>query len=567
MNDMIKKNIAVAGALLMALNVSYAQQAEENPLQRQVDVTRDYRPTVESAVKLSVSPNMVDTVQLRPEFEYDVKQTPVNHGFGVSALSPVKVNASTYDPIYPFYLKAGGGYPAQSLVDLYMNTTGRGKGSAGLYVNHYGQYNKIENDLGIKNKGLMTRNSAGVNGRLVFGRMALGAEVGVDYDIYSRYGQFNFSQTLNEGAGEVTTQKFLSPRLGISLGHDFKDLSRFNFGVDLKGNYFEDDYSNIEGSGAASLRFAKMFGNHLASLGVDYKAAFGNDVLDNYRNQIAVIKPSYAYKSDKMQIGIGVGFAFDFKEDETEIVALPSFNISYTGFPAITPFIDIDSRIEQNTYRSLTLQNPYLNERPAMPGNTHVYDGRAGVSGTISGVFAYKLYAGASIYRNAVSFANGYAIGNSSTFFVITEKQILQYIGGIELEGRVASSLSVLFDGHYYGYDTKTWKYAGGMPNYDAGLKFKWNHRGRFFLTAGADLIGDRWFMEFMMSTDTAPAGEHSYVKVKPVVDVNIEMEYRLKNNLGIFISGHNLAGSKLYQFNHYPDKDVRVNAGVKLLF
>lgn len=565
MGKSMKKTIIFAGALAAAFGTAYAQQSES--LDRQVDVTRDYRPTVERATKLSVQPNMTDTVQLRPNFEYQVMPLPINHGFGVTAISPVSVNASTYEPLYPFYLKAGGGFPGNSMADLYFNSTGRGNGSVGFYINHDGHYNKIKNDLGFKRKAMRTENSAGLNGKVRLGNVVLSGEVGFDYDIFSRYGQFSYDGILPVAEpAKVVQQKFMTPRANIKVGNDFSDLTRLNFAVSAGGYYFKDDFSTAETGAQFGLDFAKLFGESLISLSAGYDGTFGNDKMNDFKSHLINVAPRYEFVSDKIKIGLGLNFVFDINDVDNDIAVLPSFDIAAISNPAFVPFIDVESKVERNSYRRLTSLNPYLNEGWPLAENTYRYDLRAGISGTVANVFMYKIYGGAGYVKDAVDFANLFEDGNSSTFVTFREQRIMEYMAGVELEARLASSFSAMLGGRYTGYDTKTFEHPSGLPDYEVSLKLKWNHRNRFFATAGLDLIGDRWFMEYYAGSSTLPE-EISFVKEKAVVDVNLGLEYRLKKELGIFVEGHNLTGSKLYRFNHYPEDGPVVNAGVKLLF
>ena len=561
----MKKTILFAGAMMAAFGAVYAQESES--LDRQVDVTRDYRPTVSRATKLSVQPNMIDTVQLRPNFEYQIMPMPINHGFGVTAISPVSVNASTYEPLYPFYLKAGGGFPGNSVADLYFNSTGQGNGSVGFYINHEGNYNKITNDLGFKRKAMKTENSIGVNGKTSFGNVILSGEAGFDYDIFSRYGQFSYDGMLPIAEPtEVVQQRFMTPRANIRVGNDFSDLTRLNFAVSAAGYYFKDDFSTAETGLQFGLDFAKLFGESLVSLSAGYDGTFGNDKINDFKRHLINVAPHYEFVSDKVKLGLGMNFVFDINDAENDIAVLPSFNIAAISNTAFVPFVDVESKVENNSYRHLTSLNPYLSEEWPLAENTYRYDLRAGISGTAGDVFMYKIYVGAVYEKDAVDFANLFEENNSSTFVTFCEQRILEYMAGIELEARLASSFSTLLGGRYTGYDTKTFEHPSGLPDYEVSFKLKWNHRNRFFATAGLDLIGDRWFMEYYAGSSTLPE-EISFIKQKAVLDVNMSLEYRLQKELGIFVEGHNLTGSKLYQFNHYPEEGPVVNVGVKLLF
>ena len=51
------------------------------------------------------------------------------------------------------------------------------------------------------------------------------------------------------------------------------------------------------------------------------------------------------------------------------------------------------------------------------------------------------------------------------------------------------------------------------------------------------------------------------------MVNLGLEAEYFINKKLGIFVSGDNLTGSKLYPFAHYRGLEANVNIGIKLLF
>ena len=65
------KRILFAAALLAALPCSVSAQVE-----KRVEVTKAYVPSVESAAKLAVVPDMTDTVKMRPEIDYTI--TPLS---------------------------------------------------------------------------------------------------------------------------------------------------------------------------------------------------------------------------------------------------------------------------------------------------------------------------------------------------------------------------------------------------------------------------------------------------------------------------------------------------------
>ena len=167
------------------------KETKAGDLNREMEVTRAYEPTVSEANKLNVKPNLVDTVKLRPEFSYGITPSPIAYGFEVTPIKAATVDIDLYKRLNPLYAKVALGYPMQSLADVYFNTTGKSKGMFGAYLNHYGSWSKLENGDGIETPASQTFNKIGVLGERRWTRYVLNGEIGVDYDMVIRYGYAN----------------------------------------------------------------------------------------------------------------------------------------------------------------------------------------------------------------------------------------------------------------------------------------------------------------------------------------------------------------------------------------
>lgn len=140
------KRILFAAALLAALPCSVSAQVE-----KRVEVTKAYVPSVESAAKLAVVPDMTDTVKMRPEIDYTITPLSLQTTLATRPIRPATVTYWEFNRPLPFYLKAGAGYPLNSVLDFYASSQNPGTGYVVGYVNHEGRYAKIKNDFGIKN--------------------------------------------------------------------------------------------------------------------------------------------------------------------------------------------------------------------------------------------------------------------------------------------------------------------------------------------------------------------------------------------------------------------------------
>lgn len=594
----MKMNIKTAvliSALAITVNFSFAQ-TDDRKLDRQVDVSRDYTPDVERAMKLPIAPDISDTVSLRPDFEYSITPNPWVSGLGVNAINPVKVSPSAYNPVYPFYLKAGAGVPGQTLLDLYANTTGTGGGHAGAYINHYGQYGKIKNDIGYKSRGMHSTNSIGAFGKALVGRrMSVQGEVGFDYDVWSRYGQSVDMNNLdfytpNEISGPL--QSYSIPRAKVLFGHDFEDLSYLNFRVGAGTNMITDRNDNKETAMNMFFEVGKMFSVHNFILKGEFDGSFGGDSLQGNINRAYKLGLDYSIETRKFKIGAGVDYV-NYSQGygngsslpdrvnipENDILApkytdsksyfMPRFKISYDfadgGF---IPYAKLESSIESNSYYNLTRRNPYVNPRERMsPTATRKYDFRAGITGSIATNFMYNVYVGGGVHKDPVLFYTQYLDDpQTSAFGVVRDKKMDIFTVGAEMDVRISGSFSGGLAARFYDYSMKNLDKASGLPKFEGSLYLKYNYKDKFKVRFEAELIGERKTMEYSWFT---PAGGEQiyYNKQKAAVDLTLEAEYLINKGFGVFLLGRNLANSKLYRFNHYQDRGINVSAGVKLMF
>ncbi len=566
--------VITAGVSLCLFGGAESAMAQEGELNKQVEVNKEYVPDVGKAVKLGIVPRMTDTVSLRPEIDYSIRPSVWHTGFGVPAINPVRLNATSFRLSEPFFLKAGLGYPLQSQVDFYGHWDSR-QGGGGVYVNHYGQYADIENDMGRKESATGTSNSLGIYGVHRWGRTAIRGEVGYDYRLVSRYGTvLQLRPNATEGETgvssyfpDVTRQHYSTPRARVELGNDFRDLSKFNFRIGLETYYMTDRYDNEETGFQAIVEMGKKFGVHTFMLKGGFDGCWGNERLD-YVDRIAMA--GIRYGIDKERFKLTLGFDYFYDDRMLNEWLFPDFRIAFDvtrGY--FVPFVEVDGRLQTNGYRNTSLQNPFIAAGLVMP-NTAEYNGRAGISGSFSSSFSYKVYAEATIFNDLGFFVYqpgeatfGCLVGQASC----RSENAFCFTAGAELDGRISGSFLFEAAAHYYGYAANDFPEVGDRPDFDASLNLRYDYRDKFTIRAGAEVIGSRYCYELPYMKENVTMDDYEIVKLSPVVDVNLEAQLRVSRVTKIFVAGHNLACSKLYLFNHYPSLGINVMAGAILSF
>ncbi len=569
---MIRKVYIAVAALTLGAGTAHGQ----DDLNRSVDIAKDYMPRVDRAAKLSIVPQMVDTTTLRPELEYTVHPQSWRGGFEVASIRAARMSTGTYNAQYPLYIKAGGGFPGQSVFDLYATSTRPGASGFGVYANHRGHYSDIENYDGYKNRATSTANSFGVFGTVSLGRLSLSGEVGWDYDLVSYYGNRAvpvLDPTLYE-AGPPTSpmQHYSTPRAAILFGHDFTDLSYLNFRLGADGYMFSDRYNRKETGGNVFLEFGKRFNVHDLTLRVGVDAWKGGGRNADAGSTVVSIAPGYRYSAGVLLFRMGATFALDSGDADfgdhltvNKIWFLPQLEFSLTlADGAFTPYARLDSRLTPNSFRSLTARNPYISPYENLYSGTSAsqadYKFRGGISGSVAGVFSYNVFAGYNIDRNVVEFY----YPDFDGFYIDLYEKVKYPTLGAELETRIGNSFSLTVDGRYNGYSKDDPYFHNCLPQYEAGAVVRYNYRDRLIVRVGARVKDG---IDFYPTTDWFDGNMDENMKSDTSVDVSLTADYFLSDRLGIFFEGRNLANQDLYPLPFYRGVGMNISAGVKLRF
>ena len=588
----MKTNKAILCAAVALAFLPARAQKPEGDLNREMEVTREYEPSVDAASKLGVKPNMVDTVALRPEVDFSVTPRPVTQGFGVTPIKPVQVNLDDYRTFGPLYVKAGVGAPLQSVLDAYFSSTQKRDGKWGVYVNHYGSWSDIKNVNGIKTPASQTFNSVEAYGEHRFGRFGISGEIGYDYDKISRYGydttflvedpDYDPELWPLDRSASGLRQNFSTVRGRLVLGHAFEDLSYFNIRFGAEGAYFQDRFDMKEADVKTFLDLGKRFGQrHGVTLHAGYDVYKGSGELDGYKDNILTVRPMYRLQGGKLEFALGANYVLDNDGDRSESAFFPLFELKWRASDGFTPYLKIDGEYLNYGYRNTVTWNPYVLQ--GVTGrNTSEYNGRIGIRGGVSSSFAYHVFGGVSRYLNMNYGLNAYLmlLGDGANVyqalyqgnvFGVSQRDVTMWTIGAELEGRISGAFGLLFNLQYRGYDVKKIEDQSahiGLPNLTAGLALKYNYRDKLLLKAGVDVYGPRDFDILFMYTDGASASAGlGRTHVDMQFDVYFGAEYNISKRIGVFLEGRNLANQRIYRYNQYRDLGINMLAGVKLQF
>jgi len=567
----MRRFILTISTLLLALTAT-AQ------VEREVEVTKQYVPKLPAAKKMDFQPDMVDTVAIRPEIDYTIVPKSFASALSTEKFRPAKVTYWEYAKSYPFYIKAGVGYPLVSEVDAYASTNRADVGYLSAYVNHRGSYSDIQTinpitNTEFKGKAQQMSNRVGVNGGKYIGRYTFNGDVYYDADIFHRYAQPKSDDAIDE-------INYENIALAMSFGDSFADMSKVNFSIYAAADYYNDKSEQLpdferkmqQFSASAGLKLGRNIGTKARLYAAfDYQGNYGLRFLENYGNSLfsGAVKFEYNLKS-LLDIKAELKYCNDkLTGQKSRHHILPHV---YVGFNVgqrdiLVPYVEVDSRLEQNSYQHLQQANPYImlrgSEYQPLP-NTTIFNMRVGFTGhTTNNKLSYRLNANAAFMNDALYWINVNNIG----FDVTTAAQNIITLNA-SLEYKPLSTLLLGAGFKWMLYDENFVDVKNGKPNFEANFNIQYTHR-KFAIGAKADIIGSRsWSFagEYFEGDIRDNFTLHSYTY--PVCcDLGLTFYWFVAKQCTIYIEGRNLGNAKIYDYALYRRLGVGAVAGIKVQF
>ncbi len=594
------KKLLFAAVLLAALPWGAAAQVE-----KQVEVTKTYVPSVESAAKLAVEPDMTDTVRLRPEIDYTITPLSLRTTLATRPIRPATVTYWQFNRPLPCYLKIGAGYPSNSVLDFYASSQNPSTGYVVGYVNHTGRYADIRNDFDVKNKAWQMQNRVGAAAGKYLGRHMLEGEVAYDNRWYHRYGAYQ--------APDVTSAVRPGARIyfddinaDVRFGDDFQDLSRLNFEVALHGGLFMGnpeifglaasdggqethrlDGKSRQTAWGAEGRIARAFGRHRFLLDAGYDHLSGGKILDGKKQRRIHAGLRYGIDGGVVRFEAGADYYHD-KVDGAESgnYLIPFLRMDFNlGTAGLKPFLELDGDVRDNSFRSLSQLNPYVANGLWLDKSSVDYNGRLGLGGSLwRDRFTYRVYAGLSIHDNHpywYSFDeradNNEVLLSEGAFFASLARQTVTSLNG-EIEYRPVSPLRITLGVHGYFYNddaksavdpanTERYVLKNGAPSFEGNAGIRYDGRKIAF---GVEIVmqGERAFTVCNRETDKEgiPLASGTFT-VPFAADLRVDFDWKVSHRVTLFAEGRNLADRRLYEFPYYPGYGAGFTVGVKANF
>ncbi|WP_271728719.1 TonB-dependent receptor [Aquimarina algiphila] len=559
--------------------VTFSQEKEKETLETErVVIVKAYTPTISDAFKIKSTPILNDSVtQQKKEIRYSIFSVPV-----ASTYTPAKGRAANIDrpkpiEIYDNYATLGFGNFTSVLAEFYSNFQINRSDNIGLYLHHNSSQGGIE-DVQLDDKFYNTFLDLNYTSRTR--DYTYGIEVGVEHQLYNWYGLPEIPELTQVQIDAIDPQQsYFGAKIGGKLQFDdlyFKKAS-------LNYRFFGDALSSVEHHVVAKPTFEFEIGDNLITTNfiVDYLSGnferdldFASQTPNKYGILNLGVNPSLVILRDNLTVNLGaaVYYSIDTENSDNDFFIYPKVTASYRLLEeAVIAYGGLEGELEQNSYRDAVQQNPFVSPTLIIEPTNTLYDAYIGLKGKISDVVSYNFRGSYVSEDEKPLFVNnarptlqleGFDYGNS---FSYRYDDINTLVGYGELNFEINKKFKLGASAEYFNYSTEDEQEAWNLPEIKASVLMDYQINKQWYFGAQLFYVGER--KDINNQVIALPSLPESIVTLDNYFDANVNLGYRLSDQLSFFVKGNNLAGENYERWVNFPVQGIQVLGGVTYKF
>ncbi|MFN4147764.1 MAG: TonB-dependent receptor [Runella sp.] len=401
-----------------------------------------------------------------------------------------------------------------------------------------------------------SENRLKINGQYTGSSFKLGGTLFYDRDNFffyanrsrpnSEVNRDNIRQTLNTIGMQVSfdnidNQKFIDYSLKTGL---YRLNDRYNASETDWGTQF-----------AGSLPITE---NIFALLNADAYISQRADA-EVFKRNLFSVKPAFKFSFDAFTV-VAAFKAVNETDDRLNInrtVGFPQIEVDAVPISGVHVFAGLGGDMQRNTLRSLLGENRWLAPNITIANTERSRDIYGGLKGEIGAGFQFEGKVSYATFKNFYGFnpqwtdTTRYAVVYDADYIPVwtVSAQV-----GYQYKNIVRSTLR----GDFYDFNVERLDRPWGRPT----ATVQWNNHFVFSKKMFATLDG--YFMSGMQNKNFQT---NQIVKLKPIVDLNVKVDYLLMRHFSAFASINNLLGRTYERFLYYPQQGLNFLVGVSVQF
>ena len=557
------RRILICLSLLLAGLSGFAQQGKEKEDlgDKEYIIVKDYKPVLAESYKISDVPEGDTSTYTAPPLNYKLETKKAETNYETATIKAVRVKDEALTKLYRNLVRLGIGNFTKYSGELYINSLRSKKGSLGLSAKH------LSGSPTLKGVGhsAYSDNSAQLSGKYFLENAIFFGDLNYNRDVLHYYGYDSDLIILDK---KDTRQLFSN--FGVNAGIRSNYLSKGNldyeatFGFSTLSDHFDVNENDFLVKAKGGKEVENMYIQVEASYNYFKKSAASNDstlslITDLDRNIIR-ISPSIFLTKDKAKFELG-GRMVIAKDDVSSVHIYPNIKVNLPiSENVLSVFAYVDGDLQKNTYRTVTLENPFLNSTVVPFNSSQAIMLTGGLNGNFNSAVSFAAWVKYGVVNDMALFVADTAQKNKFDI-VYDDVKILDLHAELSYKADEKFTVSLHYDQYSYTPDLqgKAWH----QPQNEVALKAAYNLRDK--IRASASVFGRGKSYARLQASD--PSLGFTSEKIKGYIDANLGVEYLYSKILSVYLNMNNLGFSKYDRWYSYPSEGFNVLGGISYSF
>lgn len=517
-------------------------------------VQTDFTPKLIPASKLLIDPNIPKNIGQNISIGYN----PLNFQWNTRKIAHLMPPVGHFEPgldtsYNPNYVRLGGGNYSHKLLEGYLANRANPKWAYNLAIMHLSadQQEDLNKQESIRdfstNKGFLT-------GARFFGRSSLSMRLSYMRDM----NRFFAKDTLY--ANDQAKTRKIGQNVGFNLLYDLKaNENKPGFQTGFMFNNFFNNLNQSETEFGASAGwdfvFPQLSTSGLISVSnIKYRQNF-----TTVNNWFIDLMPRVKYfnKDNGVEGNVGLNLTWSFKDTFTPVFYLNPYVYGEKKLEGLKMKVygGIDGGLKKNSIRRFSETVPFTFDSVKIYNTYEQLKGFAGLKGRITENSQFNVeFGGSGVSDMPLVVVAADTIG--ALQIVYDEVSNLYFAGDIRFS--IGENLRVSANGKINNYTTKNEARAWHLPTEVYSVSASYNLYHKWIFAMGVDGMGKRYAMQI---------GGQKNLEMKGFADLNVRVDYVLKNKIRFWVQGSNLINQKYQVWYGYTSYRLNILGGISASF
>lgn len=505
-----------------------------------------YKPEVVPAPKPVFVPTLPVVDTSKPVLQYQVPEQTISYSYQAEPIKPVALKRGREKLPFENYAKLGLGSQNTILIDAGIGSLMGNDYDAVLHFNHMSQKgNYVDNQK-------WSQNTLDASGNIYMDKATLSLGLQGERRAYRQYGYSNELYTFNDADirnvySGVTFNAALTP-----VGSTFWNLK---YRPEARVYWWHSGMNASERNLDLSVPVTKAIDSSIsftlaANVGL---TSYTNKTSGNFSNNYFQLAPAinFSYEGFKAHVGLKPTFA------SSDNYLLPDINVSGNIINnSLRLYAGWEGALDQNTYKSLSLFNPYMQAdyTPLQGRSSYIY---GGFDAALSNNLTLGASVGYKMWKNRALYENDYTLSPDGRTFAIIYEDMKALIIDAKIQYQINEQFSIVGRSVWNLYRPDNLTRAQQLPQVEMHGGFRWELIPK--LNIGADVvIYDRIF---------ARQSTGLYDKLPMIIDLNANASYDVHKRVGLFLNVDNILNQRYQYWNQYRTLGFTIYGGLRFKF